>query len=115
MSIFVLKNNFPFRKRRFDVVVLKSDLLSSNSFPLTVPELQSNRQRQGHQDDLEGFNDLDKTPVRFGANLTQIDKFFSIFLLYFLYNFYICYEDKNNIARFSIPWIYLVANCRVIS
>ena len=78
MSIFVLKNNFPFRKRRFDVVVL-----SSNSFSPTVPELQSNRQRQGHQDDLEGFNDLDKTPVRFGANLTQIDKFFSIFFFKF--------------------------------
>ena len=92
MSIFVLKNNFQFRKRRFDVVVLNSDLLSSNSFHPSVPELQSNRQRQGHQVDLEGFNDSDKTPVVFRAKLTNIDKFFFICLLYFLYNFYIWYN-----------------------
>ena len=81
MSIFVLKNNFQFRKRRFDVVVLKSDLLSSNSFHPTVLELRSNRHRQGNLTDLEDFNDSDKTPVELGANLTKIDKFFFICLL----------------------------------
>ena len=55
----------------------------------------------------------------FSANLTKIDKFFLICLIYFLYNSYIWYIRgsgiSNNIARFSIPWVYLVANCRVIS
>ena len=43
----------------------------------------------------------------FSANLTKIDKFFLICLIYFLYNSYIWYRRgsgiSNNIARFSIP------------
>ena len=50
-----------------------------------VPELQSNRQRQGHQVDLEGFNDPDKTPVGFRANLTNILISFSLFVCYIFF------------------------------